>query len=91
MIDGGGAEALSMRRYTVRVSDVGFLTFDQYDELEREELHHRWRLKNMWRRGEADGIRFDGVMAIARPELPDRIRRRLLASARAQLEWAKEE
>lgn len=82
-----------MTRYTAKTSDVGFLTFVEYDELERAKAGAQWRKKRMWSKTDEGkrAPRVDGVEVIPRPALPADVRRRLLAAARAQIEWAKEE
>lgn len=92
VIVGDQTGGLAVTRYTAKTSDVGFLTFVEYDELERPSIRHQWRRKRMWARvdeGRSEK-RADGVEVIARPDLPDAVKKKLLTAAREQLEWAKD-
>lgn len=84
---------LSKRRYTARVSEGGFLTFESYDELERETTKAQWRVKRCWHISVRanGGTRFDGVEIIDRPPLPENAKKALLESARKQIEWSKDQ
>lgn len=81
-----------IRRYTARVSIVGFMRLCRYDELERESPRHQWRVARLW--DESDGLKSshdDGIQRISRPALPASVKAKLLVAAKAQIEWAKEE
>ena len=93
VIVGDQQNDLAITRYTVKTSDVGFISFVEYDELERSSVKHQWRRRRMWAKAD-EGRREprpDGVEVVPRPALPEAVKKRLLTAARAQIEWAREE
>lgn len=92
VIVGDQKNGLAVTRYTAKTSDVGFLTFVEYDELERATTRHQWRRRRMWAKADEGRYekRADGVEVVQRPALPDTVKKQLLAAAREQIEWAKD-
>lgn len=86
-------DKLRMNRWTARTTDGGRLIFCDYDELVRETTYGRFRVKRAWRENQNDAkyMREDGVEVLPKPTMLKGIKDRLLAAARAQLEWARED